>query len=264
MKLSKPQAVSVLSLLLSIGLFASSFTLLVPVAHAEVRLGVDLAYAKSEIDAKGAVTNGSAKDDEINYGLFGQLRTSNSNAISYGVHLGWNQSGATFTDSDTQSITVQALESALGAQFFTDSSLTTRITDTNAGNFTGRISAEQDGSIDLLGLVAWNRQGITPFVMFGYSQIAVDTVFSLTGDGFMGNAMPLNVTVLGKDDATLKGWKLVGGAEGEFSQNWHWHVALEFADYGDESVTHTLGTVRFTDKIEMDSQGLSFGIAYRF
>ena len=82
--------------------------------------------------------------------------------------------------------------------------------------------------------------------------------------------------VRSKKNIILTGYKLVLGLEGG-SQNWIWHAALEYADYGDEELSPIVEVDDSTSvtgprppdpyngrKLELDHIGLRFGISYRF
>lgn len=237
---------------LAAGLFG-----LASVSHAEVRLGVDYSYIDSKLELDGAVLTGSVDDKASGFGIFGQVRTAKSNPVSWGVHLGYSQSGAEYERLLSQTAgagdTVDDLAS-IGISVEPAVAMGDR---NEMGTLALTETAEQDSSIDLLGLVAWNRSGVTPFLMLGYSQVDVDAEATLTGSGFNASntADSLNASISAKDDAKFTGYKFVAGIEG--GDQWVWHAALEYADYGDETV---LGS----EKIELDSLGLRLGVAYRF
>ncbi len=212
-------------LLVALATTLATFTFTFPV-HAEWRVGGQFGYVDSEAEAKGDLV-GTDDDRSGDLDVFGQWRTASGNGTSFGVHFGYGQSGAEYESSD---ITLSD-NSILKAKF------------------------EQGKTLDLLGVVAWNRDGPTPFVMFGYTTVEMESKVSVSDN---------NGTISDKDDVTLKGFKLVGGVEGEFSQGWVWHAALEYADYGDGTLTTMTTDPTASVKVEPDHTGIRFGIAYTF
>ncbi len=215
--------------------------------HAEWRVGGQFGYVDSELSAEGGLTDGSEKDNGTGFDIFGQWRTASSDGVSFGVHLGYGQNGSEYEDSGTLAIDLQDF----GISSTSDT-----------GNLAIDLKAEQGNTLDLLGVVAWKYGDLMPFVMFGYTTVEVDSEVKLTGSGFTDTDYV--GTLSAKDDVTLKGYKLVAGVEVEVAQNWLWHAALEYADYGDETLTHTAAGLTSEDEIELDHTGIRFGIAYTF
>lgn len=231
-------------LLVASALAAVTFT--APV-YAEWRVGAQLGYADSTVDSEGDLTDGSDDGSGGNFGVFGEWRTAVNDRVSLGVHLAFGQSETDYEDSLTGSIDLQ--------NFVAGHAM-------DVGDVTLNFEAEQGQTLDLLGVVAWPRADFTPFVMFGYSSVEVETEFSITGSGFTDNAF--NITASDGDEETLTGYKLVAGVEGTFAPNWIWHAALEYADYGDETFTHEFGAIITEEKAELDQTGVRVGVAYTF
>ncbi len=233
-------------LLVALATTLATFTFTFPV-HAEWRVGGQIGYVDSELAAEGDLTDGSEKENGTGFGIFGQWRTAISDGVSFGVHFGYGQNGTDYKDSATAEIDLQDF----GVSAAED-----------VGDITLDLKAEQGNTLDLLGVVAWDRDGLTPFVMFGYTTVELDSEFTITGSEFTDT--DFNATLSDKDSATLKGYKLVAGVEGGFSQDWVWHAALEYVDYGDEKLTHTAAGLISEDEVELDHTGIRFGIAYTF
>ncbi len=221
--------------------------LLTATAHAEWRVGTEFGLGKSTLDAQGDLTDGSEKDSASSFNLFGQWRTASSNRVSYGVHLGYGQDGSEYEDSATVAIDLQ--DFGVGNQ-------------ADVGDATIGLEASQDKTFDLLAVIAWNRDGVSPYLMAGYTSAELDAEVNFTGSNFDNG--DFNGTLSVKDDTTLKGYKLVAGVEGEFAENWVWHSAIEYADYGDEKLTYTIGDIEGAEEVELDKTSVRFGIAYRF
>ncbi len=233
-------------LLVALATTLATFTFTFPV-HAEWRIGTQFGYNKSEIEVNGDFTADSKKEKNGNsFDVFGQWRTEINEDTYVGVHIGYGQNGTEYEDSAMGSVDLQDLG----------------ISNTeDVGEVSLKYETKQGKTLDLLGVVAWKRGDLTPFVMFGYTTVELDSKYNYTGSGFTDT--DFNGSLSDKDDDTLKGFKLVGGVEGEFSQNWLWHAALEYVDYGDGKFTYPAVDAG-EDEIELDHTGLRFGIAYTF
>ena len=216
-------------------------------ANAEFRLGAQYGHASSSVDAKGTLTDGSEDDTAGSYDLFGQWRTHNPDGVSWGIQIGFGQNSSEYEDSDSAIINLR--DFGVGSP-------------PSTGMLTLNVSAEQNSTFDLLGLVAWNREDVTPYIMAGYASVDVDTEIGVIGTGFQDTTF--NATIIAKDDISLTGYKLIAGIEGKFGDGFVWNTAIEYADYGDEDADHAIGALTATEKVELDQTRLLFGIAYSF
>lgn len=263
--------------LVALVVFTISLFTYLPATHAEVRLGLDYANFDGDIDQdSNTVLLPADSGSASGIGLFGQWRTASTNPVSFGVHLGFPGSNGKYENSESSRVTgEQAIEilDFFDLILIMDDGVTPVRFNANENADVGNIrlsnSIEQDGGMDLLAVVAWNRQGTTPFLMFGYSTVDVNVTGRLSGSGFdEGDATLLNGSVSEKGDGTLDGWKLVAGIEGG-KVPWVWHAALEYADYGGDDIRLRAvladGTRSGEAKIGgLDGLGFRFGVSYRF
>ena len=254
---------------------AIAFAIFTAPAHAEFRLGTSFGYAESEFERSAFNMSEpvdeflvTGEDDSGNVDVFAQLRTSTSNNnFSFGVHLGYGQGIGEYSQSVRR------------GTFDPDNEF-----DSNGNiiwlDIFGDIDVEieQGERLDLLGVVAWNRWAFRPYIMLGAASVELD--IAATWSAFPEDAYPEpSGQGMGKDNITLTGYKLVVGVEGG-SQNWIWHAAVEYVDYGDEEtvllsdiLTDELSRGQRNDDIknffdrnryELTQIGARIGISYRF
>ena len=168
---------------------------------------------------------GGGTDSGSSTGVFGQWRTSISDTVDFGIHLGY------FGESAKE-------KSELG---------TIIVGTVTATNVT--LEVEADSTYDVLGLVAWKGGTVRPFMMAGYSSIKV----SSDATGTVSSA-----TVALDDSDSATGLKIAIGAEFPLSNNWSGYAMIDYVDYGKIDLYD-----KFVEA-DAEQTNLRLGVSYNF
>lgn len=206
----------------------------------EMRIGMQVNRGRTKLKVSGSEGIGPLDKTRFDLGIFGQVRSSSDKRVSYGLHLGYTSGGE-----------------------IEDRKVVTSIEDSIVTiDYLSTIKIEQKSTIDVLGLIAWNdvdwSEGkLSPYIMVGRSSTKIDSKIGTTGL----SGRDAGLSILFKDEAKLKGYKLVLGVEGEFSESAVWHLEYNYVDYGDDGYFDHIVP---SSIIEGKRTGINFGIAYRF